>query len=115
MSSTEILSLVEQYKEAQQLIEAAQAEMDDLKRQITEEMTRRDVDTMDAGTHKVRYQTVTSSRLDSKGLKAAAPELAARKKERDEEIKTAADDLTADELEKVLQYIQTVKRRRTAE
>ena len=35
MSSTEILSLVEQYKEAQQLIEAAQAEMDDLKRQIT--------------------------------------------------------------------------------
>ena len=36
MSSTEILSLVEQYKEAQQLIEAAQAEMDDLKRQITE-------------------------------------------------------------------------------
>ena len=58
MSSTEILSLVEQYKEAQQLIEAAQAEMDDLKRQITEEMTRRDV--------------------DSKGLKAAAPELAAR-------------------------------------
>lgn len=77
-ASTEILSLVEQYKEAQQLIEAAQAEMDDLKCQITEEMTRRDVDTMDAGTHKVRYQTVTSSRLDSKGLKAAAPELAAR-------------------------------------
>ena len=32
-----------------------------------------------------------------------------------EEIKTAADDLTADELEKVLQNIQTVKHRRTAE
>lgn len=75
MSSTEILSLVEQYKEAQQLIEAAQAEMEDLKRRITEEMTRRDVDTMDAGTHKIRYQVVTTSRLDSKGLKAAAPEL----------------------------------------
>ena len=28
MSSIELLSLVEQYKEAQQLIEAAQAEMD---------------------------------------------------------------------------------------
>ena len=78
MSSTEILSLVEQYKEAQQLIEAAQAEMEDLKRRITEEMTRRDVDTMDAGTHKIRYQVVTTSRLDSKGLKAAAPELAAQ-------------------------------------
>ena len=75
MSSTEILSLVEQYKEAQQLVEAAQAEMDDLKRQITEEMTRRDVDTMDAGTHKVRYQTVTSSRFDSASFKKAMPEL----------------------------------------
>lgn len=32
-----------------------------------------------------------------------------------EEIKAAADDLTADELEKVLQYIQTVKQRHTAE
>lgn len=78
MSSTEILSLVEQYKEAQQLIEAAQAEMDELKRQITEEMTRRDVSEMDAGTHKVCYAVVTTSRLDSKGLKAVAPELAAR-------------------------------------
>ena len=78
MSSTEILSLVEQYKEAQQLIEAAQAEMEDLKRRITEEMTRRDVDTMDAGTHKIRYQVVTTSRLDSKSLKVAAPELAAQ-------------------------------------
>lgn len=32
-----------------------------------------------------------------------------------EEIKVAADDLTADELEKVLKYIQTVKQRHTAE
>ena len=32
-----------------------------------------------------------------------------------EEIKTAADDLTVDELEKVLQYIRAVKRRRTTE
>lgn len=32
-----------------------------------------------------------------------------------EEIKTSADDLTADELEKALQYIQAVKHRRTAE
>lgn len=32
-----------------------------------------------------------------------------------EEIKTAADGLTADELEKVLQYIQNVKKCHTAE
>ncbi len=67
MSSIELLSLVEQYKEAQQLIEAAQAEM-----------SRRDVERMDVGTHKVTLKTVTTSRLDGKAIKAAAPDLAAR-------------------------------------
>ena len=133
MSSTEILSLVEQYKEAQQLIEAAQAEMDDLKRQITEEMTRRDVghdgcrhpqgalpdrDQLPAG------QQGPESRCAGTGSPLHQdhhePPLLYRLKgwfamELLEEIKTAADDLTADELEKVLQYIQTVKHRRTAE
>ena len=37
MSSIELLSLVEQYKEAQQLIEAAQAEMDTIKATIAAE------------------------------------------------------------------------------
>lgn len=78
MSSTELLSLVEQYKEAQQLIEAAQAEMDTIKTTITAEMTRRDVERMDVGTHKVTLKTVTTSRLDGKAIKAAAPDLAAR-------------------------------------
>lgn len=32
-----------------------------------------------------------------------------------EEIQAAADGLTADELEKVLQYIQTVKQRHTVD
>ena len=67
MSSIELLSLVEQYKEAQQLIEAAQAEM-----------SRRDVERMDVGTHKVTLKTVPPSRLDGKAIKAAAPDLAAR-------------------------------------
>lgn len=78
MSSIELLSLVEQYKEAQQLIEAAQAEMDTIKATISAEMARRDVDRMDVGTHKVTLKAVTTSRLDSKAIKAAAPKLAAR-------------------------------------
>lgn len=56
MSSIELLSLVEQYKEAQQLIEAAQAEMDTIKATISAEMARRDVDRMDVGTHKVTLE-----------------------------------------------------------
>lgn len=78
MSSTEILSLVEQYKEAQQLIEAAQAEMDDLKRQITEEMTRRDVDTDGCRHPQGALPDRDQLPAGRKGLKAAAPELAAR-------------------------------------
>lgn len=78
MSSIELLSLVEQYKEAQQLIEAAQAEMDTIKATIAAEMARRDVERIDVGTHKVTMKTVTTSRLDSKALKAAAPDLAER-------------------------------------
>ena len=78
MSSIELLSLVEQYKEAQQLIEAAQAEMDTIKATISAEMARRDVERIDVGTHKVTLKVVTTSRLDGKAIKAAAPELAAR-------------------------------------
>ena len=78
MSSTELLSLVEQYKEAQQLIEAAQAEMDTIKAALSAEMSRRDVERMDVGTHKVTLKTVTTSRLDGKAIKAAAPDLVAR-------------------------------------
>ena len=78
MSSAELLSLVEQYREAQQLIEAAQAEMDAIKTTISAEMARRDVERIDVGTHKVTLKAVTTSRLDGKAIKAAAPELAAR-------------------------------------
>lgn len=78
MSSAEILSLVEQYREAQQLAEAAQAEMEALKEQIKAEMTARQVERLDAGTHRVMLSTFTTSRIDAKALKAAAPELAAR-------------------------------------
>lgn len=78
MSGAELLSLVEQYREAQQLIEAAQAEMDTIKATITAEMSRRDVERMDVGTHKVTLKTVTTSRLDGKAIKAAVPDLAAR-------------------------------------
>lgn len=80
MSSIELLSLVEQYKEAQQLIEAAQAEMDTIKATIAAEMARRDVERIDVGTHKVTMKTVTTSRLDGKALKAAARFPAAKRK-----------------------------------
>lgn len=76
MSMTELLPLVEQYKEAQQIIEQAQAEMDALKEQIKAELAARNTDRLDVGTHRVTVQTVITRRLDGKALKAAVPDLA---------------------------------------
>jgi predicted phage-related endonuclease len=74
MSIDAITSLVEQYAEARQLADAAQAEMETLKAQISAEMQRRGVDQLDAGTHRVALSTVTTSRIDTKALKAAMPD-----------------------------------------
>ena len=78
MSTDELLPLVEQYREAQQIMEAAQAEMEALKDQIKAEMTARNTDRLDVGTHRVTVQTVTTRRLDGKAFRAAMPELAQR-------------------------------------
>ena len=78
MSMTELLPLVEQYREAQQLAEQAKAEMEALKDQIRAEMVARNTERLDVGTHRVTVQTITTRRLDSKALQAAMPELAQR-------------------------------------
>lgn len=78
MTATEVSSLVQQYREAQQLAEMAKAEAEAAKAALLEELASRGVDRMDSGTFKVTVTTVTSSRIDTKALKAAAPELAER-------------------------------------
>ena len=61
MSINVLLILVEQYKEAAQLIEAALAE--------------RSANYLEAGCHKVRLSDFSSTRLDSKSIKTVAPNL----------------------------------------
>lgn len=78
MTTTEVSSLVKQYREAQQLAEMAKAEAEAAKAALLDELARRGVDRLDAGTYKVTVTTVTSSRIDTKALKAAATELAER-------------------------------------
>ena len=78
MTTTEVSSLVKQYREAQQLAEMAKAEAEAAKAALLDELNRRGVDRLDAGTYKVTVTTVTSSRIDTKALKAAAPDLAER-------------------------------------
>ena len=75
MSINVLLTLVEQYKEAAQLIEAAQAEQEQLKIQIRETLAERSTNYLEVGCHKVRLSVFSSTRLDSKAIKAVAPNL----------------------------------------
>lgn len=73
-----MLELVNQYKEAAQLIEAAQAaqaEQEFIKAQIKAELAARGTDTLQVGCHKVKLSDFTSTRLDSKAIKTVAPAL----------------------------------------
>lgn len=63
-----LLTLVEQYKEAAQLIEAAQAEQEQLKIQIREALAERSTNYLEVGCHKVRLSDFSSTRLDSKAI-----------------------------------------------
>ena len=72
MSIDTLLTLVEQYKEAAQLIEAAQTEQETLKAQIKEALAERATNYLEVGCHKIRLSDFSSTRLDSK---AVAPDL----------------------------------------
>ena len=72
MSINILLTLVEQYKEAAQLIEA---EQEQLKTQIREALAERSTNYLEVGCHKVRLSDFSSTRLDSKAIKAVAPDL----------------------------------------
>ena len=75
MSIDTLLTLVEQYKEAAQLIEAAQTEQETLKAQIKEALAERATNYLEVGCHKIRLSDFSSTRLDSKAIKAVAPDL----------------------------------------
>lgn len=73
MSSYELESRIRELRQLQSLIEEAQAEAEAIKDTIKAHMG--DAQELRAGEYKVTWKPVTSSRLDSKALKAAAPEL----------------------------------------
>ena len=75
MSIDNLLDLIIQYKEAAQLIEIAQAEQETIKAQIKAEMAQRNTSDLQVGCHKVKLSDFTSTRLDSKAIKAVAPAL----------------------------------------
>ena len=76
MSNTELTSKIRELRELQALIEEAQAEAEAIKDALKAHMG--DQEELRAGEYKVTWKAVTSSRLDSKAIKAALPDVAAR-------------------------------------
>lgn len=76
MNINEIESKVRELRQLQALIEEATVEAEAIKDSIKAHMG--DSEELRAGEYKVTWQTVTSSRLDGKALKAALPEVAQR-------------------------------------
>lgn len=73
---TQLEEACKEYKELLRMREELEAEMEATAAQIKEIMGERE--TVTAGPFKASNKLVTSSRLDSKGLKAAFPDLVAR-------------------------------------
>ena len=76
MSTTELEMKIRELRQLQSLIEEAQAEAEGIRDAIKAHMG--DAEELRAGEYKITWKSVTSSRLDSKALKAAAPELVER-------------------------------------
>ena len=76
MSTTGLEMKIRELRQLQSLIEEAQAEAEGIRDAIKAHMG--DSEELRAGEYKITWKSVTSSRLDSKALKAAAPELVER-------------------------------------
>ena len=76
MSTNELEMKCRELRQLQNLIEEAQAEAEAIKDAIKAAMG--DSEAVQAGEYKITWKPVTSSRLDSKALRAAAPELVER-------------------------------------
>ena len=76
MSMNEIESKVRELRQLQALIEEATAEAETIKDAIKAVMG--DSEELRAGEYKITWKAVTASRLDSKALKAALPEVVER-------------------------------------
>ncbi len=76
MSISEIEAKCRELRQLQNLIEEAQQEAEAIKDALKAHMG--DSEELRAGEYKITWKPVTSSRLDSKALKAALPEVAER-------------------------------------
>lgn len=78
MSQNELTAKVQEIRELKRMQEELAAEIDALQDAIKSHMDAQQVDTLTGADWKVTYKTVTSSRVDTKALKKALPDIAAQ-------------------------------------
>lgn len=75
MSINEMESKVNELRELRNMADDLAAEISAIENELKTHMQNRGVDELHGPTFKITWKEVTSSRLDSKALKTAAPEL----------------------------------------
>lgn len=73
MSEQELLTKIEELRSLQRLIEDAAAEAEGIKDAIKQQM--KETEELRVGDYRVMWKTVASSKLNTKALKAALPDL----------------------------------------
>ena len=69
---------IKELRELKRMADELQVEIDAIQDAIKAEMTARETDTLTGLDWKITWKTVTSSRIDSKSLKAEMPDVAER-------------------------------------
>lgn len=75
MSKTELQKKVDELRELRRMAEDLDAEISSIEDELKNHMTGLNTDTLYGDNFKITWKPVASTRLDSKALKAAAPEL----------------------------------------
>lgn len=75
MSMNELQNKVDELRELRRMADDLSAEISALEDDIKAHMEELNTDTLHGSDFKITWKSITSSRLDSKALKAAAPDL----------------------------------------
>lgn len=75
MSNTELQKKVNELRELRQMADELDAEIATIEDELKAHMADLQTDTLCGSDYRITWKSVTNSRLDSKALKAAAPEL----------------------------------------
>jgi len=78
MTTQEITTKIREYKELQAYVRELEEELEATKAAIISEMEARKVNTLLADVYTVKYQTYSSTRIDTTAFKAELPDVAAK-------------------------------------